>query len=109
LETVLPAGLNWDEHNRTSVGSISYDSNSKKVTWQIGRLPITVFRADAEFNISVIPAESDRNKIIVLLNGSKVTAVDVKTGAALERNSVPKTSKLEDDEIANMSSDGRVK
>jgi|WetSurMetagenome_2_1015567.scaffolds.fasta_scaffold02797_2 hypothetical protein len=109
LETVLPANVNWDEHNRTSVGTISYDNVNRKVTWQIGRLPITVFRADAEFNIGVSPTEDDRNKIIVLLNGSEVVATDAKTGANLERKSLPKTSKLEDDNIANMSSDGRVK
>jgi hypothetical protein len=109
IETVLLANVEWDEHNRTSVGTISYDSASRKVTWLIGRLPITVFRADAEFNISVTPAETDRNKVIVLLNGSKVFANDAKTGADLEKDSIPKTSKLEDDDIANMSSDGRVK
>jgi hypothetical protein len=34
---------------------------------------------------------------------------NLKTGASLEKKSIPKTTKLEDDEIANMSSDGRVK
>jgi hypothetical protein len=109
VETILPASAEWDAHNRTSVGVLSYDNEAKKVTWSIGRLPITVFRADAEFNISLTPAEDSRNKIMVLLNGSSVFAGDLKTGAGLEKKSVPKTTKLEDDEIANMSSDGRVK
>jgi hypothetical protein len=109
METVLPSGVDWDGRNRTSVGTISYDEASKKVTWQIGRLPITVFKANAEFSIGFTPREEDRNKIVVLLSGSSVTAVDLKTGSALNKVSVPKTTKLEDDDIAAMSSDGRVK
>ncbi|HTW96496.1 MAG TPA: hypothetical protein VMD74_02450, partial [Candidatus Methylomirabilis sp.] len=109
LETILPPEVTWDTHNRTSVGTISYDQATNKVTWNIGRLPITVFRADAEFNIALTPTESDRNKIVVLLAGTKISATDANTNAPLEKNSVPKTTKLEDDEIANMSSDGRVR
>lgn len=109
VQTVLPAGVEWNTHNRTSVGTLSYDQSNNTVTWAIGRLPITVFRADAEFNIALTPGEDSRNKIVVLLSGSKVDALDLKTNANLEKTSIPKTTKLEDDSIANMSSDGRVK
>lgn len=109
LETVLPENVGWDERNRTSVGTITFDPASRKVVWDIGRLPITVFRADAEFNIALTPKEEDRNKIVVLLAGSSIKAIDSKTESEIEKTSLPKTSKLEDDEIANMSSDGRVK
>jgi len=109
VQTVLPDGVQWSANNRTSVGTISYDGSTKTVTWQIGRLPITVFQANAEFNIGLTPTELQRNKIVVLVSGSKVTATDTNTGASLEKDSVPKTTKLEDDSIAGMSSDGRVK
>jgi uncharacterized repeat protein (TIGR01451 family) len=109
VQTVLPIGIDWDSHNRTSVGTLSYEESSRTVTWQIGRLPITVFRADAEFNIGLTPKEESRNKIVVLLNGSKINALDVKTNSALERKTIAKTTKLDDDEIANMSNDGLVK
>ena len=75
----------------------------------MNRLPITVFRADAEFNISITPSEEDRNKIMVLSSGVKATAVDTKTEDAIEKITGPKTTKLEDDDIAGLSSDGRVK
>jgi len=109
VQTVLPDGVQWSANNRTSVGTLSYDGSTKTVTWQIGRLPITVFEASAEFNIGLTPTELQRNKIVVLVSGSKVTATDTNTGASLEKDSVPKTTKLEDDSIAGMSSDGRVK
>ncbi len=109
VETTLPEGVEWDDHNRTSVGTITYDEAQRKVVWQIGRLPITVFRADAEFNVSFTPKEDDRNRIVVLLPGADVKAVDSKTGSSIEKNGQPKTTKLDDDEIANMSSDGRIR
>ena len=109
ISSILPEGVWWDEKNRTSVGNISYEEDTKKVIWQIGRLPITVFRADAEFNISITPREEDRNKIMVLSTGAKTEAVDDKTGDTIERITSAKTTKLEDDDIASLSSDGRVK
>jgi hypothetical protein len=109
VQTVLPNGVEWSARNRTSVGTLTYDNSSKTVTWQIGRLPITVFQASAEFDIGLTPIQDQRNKIVVLVSGSKVAAADTNTGAVLEKNSVPKTTKLEDDSIAGMSSDGRVK
>jgi hypothetical protein len=108
-ETVLPDGVEWDSHNRTSVGTLSYDEANRKVYWQIGRLPITVFRADAEFNVSITPTEENKNKIMVLLFGSKTTAVDGKTGSVMEKVVKGQTTKLDGDEIANMSSDGLVR
>jgi len=108
VEVVLPEDISWDNKNRTSVGAISYDSNSRKVIWQIGRLPITVYRADAEFNISITPVDSDKNKIMVLLPEARATAIDSETQGAIAATAKAKTTKLEDDDIAGMSSDGRV-
>jgi len=108
VEVVLPEDVSWDNKNRTSVGAISYDSDSRKVTWQIGRLPITVYRADAEFNISITPGDSDKNKIMVILPEASAVAIDSETGADITSVAKAKTTKLEDDEIAGMSSDGRV-
>ncbi len=109
VEMELPDYVEWDEKNRTSVGSVAYNKADHKVVWQIGRLPITVYRADAEFSISISPEEGDKNKVIVLTDGSVVSAKDVDTGARIEEETIPKTTKLEDDDIASMSSDGRVR
>jgi len=109
VEVSLPDYVSWDNKNRTSVGTVSYDGSNHKVIWQIGRLPITVYRADAEFNISITPREEDINKIMVLLSGSGISAVDNETGGFINRKTGAKTTKLEDDEIASLNSDGRVK
>jgi len=109
VEVKLPENIVWDDRNRTNVGTIDYNQDANIVTWNIGRLPISVFRADAEFNISVTPSDSDRNKIMILMPGSKVSATDSETGATLEKTTGAKTTKLEDDDIAQSNNDGIVR
>lgn len=100
VETELPSYVSWDDKNRAAVGSLNYDSAAHKVVWDIGRLPITVYETAAEFSISITPSEADKNKIMVLLNGTAVRAVDSETQSSIEKIMPAKTTKLEDDEIA---------
>ena len=95
----LPDYVSWDGKERATVGKVSYLSGENAIVWEIGRLPITVFQASAEFSISVVPREEDRNTIMVLLPGSKISATDAETGAVLTQSTKAKTTKLEDDEI----------
>lgn len=100
ISLTLPANVKWDGKNRSSVGALSYDSQNNKITWQIGRLPVTVYKADAEFNVSLTPAESDRNTIMVILPGTSISALDTETGVQIDKTLKAKTSKLEDDNMA---------
>jgi len=104
----LPPGVEWSAGSNTNVGSITYDSDNKTITWRLGLLPVSVYRADAEFNISIIPNESDRDKILVLSSGSTVSATDAVTRGMINIKTKAKTTKLEDDEIAGLSNSGRV-
>ncbi|MFH1522374.1 MAG: hypothetical protein ABIE43_00970 [Patescibacteria group bacterium] len=108
VEVKLPDYVSWESRNRTSVGGLSYEGGSHKVIWRIGRLPVSVYQSEAEFSISITPTENDRDKIMVLIPGSTIRAIDSETGASLERSTKAKTTKLEEDEIAALSSDGRV-
>lgn len=105
----LPSYVSWDEKRATNVGSIYYDTATRQVIWEIGRLPVSVYRADAEFGISLTPAESDRDKILVLSSGSVVSAMDTETKAVIIKRSAPKTTKLEDDDIASLNNSGQIK
>lgn len=104
----LPAGVEWAGGGNTNVGSITYDADNNQVTWRLGFLPLSVYRADAEFNISLTPTEADRDKILVLSPGSTASATDVLTQGTIIFKTKAKTSKLEDDEIAGLSNNGRV-
>ena len=46
---------------------------------------------------------------MILMPGSKATAVDSATGATLEKTTAAKTTKLEDDDIAQRNNDGIVR
>ena len=50
----------------------------------------------------------DEDKILVLSPGAFVSATDTDTGDVLNLKSEATTTKLEEDEIANLSSDGRI-
>ncbi|MDD4901032.1 MAG: hypothetical protein PHS62_02890 [Patescibacteria group bacterium] len=99
ISFALPANIKWDGKNIASVGGIGYDSSNGQVTWQIDRLPITTYKAQAEFNISVTPVASDRNTIMVILPGTNISALDTDTGTRIYKTLKAKTSKLEDDKM----------
>ncbi len=104
----LPANVAWDERNSTNVGNIFYDSANHQMIWEIGRLPVSVYRADAEFGISLTPTSGDVNKILVLSPGATISANDTETNSLLTRKTSVKTTKLEDDDIAAMNNSGQI-
>ncbi|MFA6513968.1 MAG: hypothetical protein WCT50_01590 [Patescibacteria group bacterium] len=104
----LPNQVVWDDKSSVSVGSLYYDEVKRAVIWSIGRLPVSVYQVDASFSISVTPTISDQNKVLILSPGSVVTALDNETQAVITRKIESKTTKLEDDDIANLNNSGRV-
>jgi hypothetical protein len=103
-----PSYVKWDEKSTTNVGNLSYDSANHQVIWEIGRLPVSVYRADAEFGISLTPTAGDRNKILILSSGSNISATDTETKDVITKKVDAKTTKLEDDDIAGLSNSGIV-
>lgn len=108
VSVVLPDNVNFSARNSATLGGINYDATSRTVVWELGNLPVATYRADAEFNISIKPVENDRNRIMVLSPGALVSATDNETKAYLEKKGAPKTTKLEDDDIAGLNNSGRV-
>jgi uncharacterized repeat protein (TIGR01451 family) len=108
VEMKLPDHIEWEGKSKTSAGIIEYKEEEGKVVWDIGKMPTTVYRLDGQFNISLTPKESDVDKIMVLSSGAQISAEDENTGAVIEKSEKPSTTKLKDDDIANMNNDGRV-
>ncbi len=104
----LPSYVNWEGNNTTNVGSLYFDDATHQVIWEIGRLPLSVYRTDAEFSISITPSDSDRNKILVISPGSTVSAMDAETKNTITKKISSKTTKLEDDDIASLNNSGIV-
>lgn len=106
VQVSLPDYVSWNGKNRSTAGAVEYDASGNKVIWNIGRMPISVYKTEAEFSISITPTDADIDKIIVLLSGTTVEATDVATKAEISQTTKAKTTRLEDDEIAE--TDGRV-
>jgi hypothetical protein len=104
----LPSYVSWSNGGSTNVGNLYYDDASHSVIWEIGRLPVSVGSVAASFNISITPTAADRNKILVLSPGSTVSAMDSVTTATITKTASPKTTKLEDDDIAGLNNSGIV-
>lgn len=104
----LPAYVVFEENSNVSVGSLIYDNSNRQVSWEVGRLPVSVKRAEASFNISLTPQNSDLNKILILSSGAQLTARDIETQGLISKKSPAKTTKLEDDDIANLTNSGQV-
>ena len=106
--TKLPDYVSFDGKNNVSTGELNFDSATHSVVWNIGTLPVSTYQAQANFNISVTPTESQRNSFLVLLKDSTVSANDSDTTSLIEKKGKSKTTKLEDDDIANLNNSGLV-
>jgi uncharacterized repeat protein (TIGR01451 family) len=109
VELDLPDYVIWDNNYTVDAGNLNYNLDDNKIVFTISRWPIGIDTVEASFSVSIIPTEAEYNKIIILSPGSSLSAADDKTGAVINKKTEVKTSKLEDDPIANFSSDGRVK
>ena len=104
----LPSYISWDAKNTASVGKLYFDSSSHKVIWEIGTLPVSTYQANADFGISLTPTEEQRDKILIISQGSAVSATDSETKDLINKKIDPKTTKLEDDEMVGLNHSGRV-
>lgn len=101
VATTLPPNVSWDAKNQVSTGNLNYDPATNEVVWEVGRLPLSVSTATAEFSIAVRPRLSDRNKVMVLVSGTTLTATDSQTSFTIKETLKAQTTRLEKDDIAN--------
>ncbi len=104
----LPPYVSFGGKEITDVGGLRYDENKRQVVWDLGLLPISKYRAEASFDISITPTEDDRDKVLILSPGSEFYAVDNETGGVIKGKGTPKTTRLEDDDIAVFDNSGKV-
>ncbi|MFA6428137.1 MAG: hypothetical protein WCW02_01145 [Candidatus Buchananbacteria bacterium] len=93
----LPAGITWANHTDLEAGSLVYNASNRSVTWSINRLPKTVRKISATFNVSVTPVASQRGKLLTLIPESSLTTTDKQTGAQLNLTAPAVTTDLVND------------
>lgn len=107
VSTTLPSGVTWDGKDVVSVGSLTYDATSNRVTWNVGRLPLSAPEIKAEFSIALTPRLADQNRLMILVSGTAVNAQDNQTTYQINKVLKAQTTKLEKDDIAD--TDGIVR
>lgn len=74
VQAILPKGVEWiGEHSR-SAGDITYAASTRTVAWTLNKLPSSVHRIDASFDVSVVTLPAD-NAIIQDINLSAQDSV----------------------------------
>ena len=96
----LPDYVTWAGKDNVPTGQIRYDQDKHQVIWRLDRLPVDDEAAIGQFSIGITPRADQQNQIIILLPGSTATAIDNATQGNLEVTGPAKTSRLEDDQIA---------
>lgn len=93
VQSPLPNGVSFV---RSSDDRITYDETSQTVTWAVKSLDPNETKVTS-FKISVTPAASDLNKLLVLVNESIATATDSNSDTTVQAEAKKITSNLEND------------
>jgi|GEM_PF-749242 len=85
ITATLPNNVNWDNKESHNTGEVAYSAKARKITWMISQLPKTARGTEANFNLSIAPAESDLGRVLILLPEISLTAKDLDTGASISK------------------------
>ncbi len=103
VSAILPKNINWDAKTNVDTGDIAYNKTTRKLTWKISKLPKTAKGANADFNISLTPQESDLGRVLVLLPEIKLVAKDLETGADISKTLKAITTSFDDPILGQVS------
>lgn len=98
VQIKLPDYVKYESKENVSAGNITLDEQNQ-IIWQISRIPNTVNKTTAEFEISITPIMSDANKILTLISEIDFSATDSQTQATIIKNISGLTTNLESDEL----------
>lgn len=99
VATDLPENVKWNGKDLANAGRLRYDQYDHRVIWEIDQINTYDDAPTAEFSISLTPAQADQDKILVLLNKTRIVALDLETNTEISQTGKAKTTKLEDDEM----------
>ncbi len=101
VSATLPPHVTWSDKTNTDLGSISYDSASSTVSWNISELSTAITHLESYFTVSITPDSDDVGSFVKLTSSSDLIANDIVTGAQLHRSQDSLTTEAPDDEFAS--------
>jgi len=107
VSTTLPANIGWVGKNGTDIGTMSYKSATRTITWTIPKLPSSIPQAGAWFDVSLKPTATDTGNALPLTTSVSFNAKDAATSQIITQTTDALTTSLPTDEFA--SGKGNVK
>lgn len=101
LTADLPENIYFSDNKRVLDGKLLYGEVSKRMTWEIEKLSGDSSRYRANFEITLIPEESDLGKVPILLNNIKFTAKDSFTDQELKQNLANINANIKNDKFSS--------
>ncbi|MBU1132278.1 hypothetical protein KKC32_03485 [Patescibacteria group bacterium] len=100
VTTELPKYVQWTGSEKISAGAISFDENTRKLTWTINRLPASAKEAHANFGIEFTPTKNDLGNVVKLTGNVTLSAKDTVTDNVIVKTKNIITSVLDQDPMA---------
>lgn len=110
LETTLPLGVDWQGMTSPAGEDVSYESENRRVTWNVGYLKagtgIALEKRAVNFQVSITPSLSQLGGSPNLTGPVKFHGSDVFTGSTIDFDRDGQTTKLDD--AGSRMADGNV-
>ena len=97
---LLPSNVRFAGKKSLTSGTLAFDPSSRAVTWLLDRAPADAKLMEAQFDVILIPGETDRGKISLLLGETEVQARDVSLGTDIATRGGSLTTNLDGDPVA---------
>lgn len=100
LSATLPQDVTWLENTDADIGTVSYNSTTRQITWTIPKLLAELGHAGAWFEVAISPDAGDVGRFMKLTSTTSFEARDTSTGDAISSSMGELTSELPEDEFA---------
>lgn len=100
VSATLPTGVTFAHQNTADIGTVSLDTATNSVRWDIPSLSAETQSVTATFAVSITPTEADIGTFVKLLSGSLLNATDTKTTTDIERATESLDTEISNDSFA---------
>jgi hypothetical protein len=100
VTAALPPAVTWSGQHQLDAGDLSYDDQTKLVTWTINQVPEDVSDLIVSFDVTLRPAEADIGRFADLMGETRFSFTDDVSQESILRTSPSVSTDMPDDSIA---------